>query len=443
MNCQECRDAVAAYLEGLLDATCQDQIDLYLTDCAGCQAEIQEVRELTARLTRDAFDEPEVSLETAVMDRILQEQALLIRRLQMKKRIRVFGICGAVAAAAALLFISGIWLAQPANAQKAAAALARGAEAVPNPRTVHMVAKMRTDRHDNFSSIDPKLDLQRIEIWRLFGDQPKWRVEKPGRVAVMDSVSAVQFLRPNLVVKLPQPAANAFGRDWMLGLGNVQDMITRELRTAQAKGWTLKTVEETTATGEKKQVVTVEAKAELAENDWIKNKSFQTADTRRVYRFDARTQRLDGFEAYLHQPGGDVLVFATERIDYDQPIDPSVFTLELPKDVVFVKDVERLPDNAKYEKMTPKEAARVFFEACGKEDWTEAQKFSRVPYNERMKGYLGGLEIVNLGEPFQSKSYAGSFIPYEIKLKDGEIKKWNLAMRKDNPAKRYVVDGGL
>jgi len=29
-----------------------------------------------------------------------------------------------------------------------------------------------------------------------------------------------------------------------------------------------------------------------------------------------------------------------------------------------------------------------------------------------------------------------------IKLKSGRIKKFNLAMRYDNPAKRYVVDGG-
>jgi hypothetical protein len=443
MNCQECREAVAAYLEGLLNATCQSQIDLHFAECAACQAELQEVRELTVRLTSDGAAEPELSLETAVMDRILQEQALLIRRLQMKQRIRMFGISGAVAAAAAMLFISGMWLTQPANAQKAAEALARGAEAVPNPRAVHIVAKMRTDPRDNFSGIDPEGDLQRIEIWKRFGDQPKWRVEKPGRVAVMDSVSTVQLLRPNLVVKRPRASGQAFDTGWMLGLTNVQDMITRELRTAQAKGWRLKTVEETTATGEKKQVVTVEATAGLADNDWCKNKFFQAADTRRVYRFDARTQRLDGFEAYLHQPGGDVLVFATERIEYDQPIDPNVFTIELPKDVVFWKDVERLSDNAKYEKMTPKDTARAFFEACGKEDWTEVQKFSPTPLDERLKSLLGGMKIVSLGEPFQSKAYGGTYVPYEIRFKDGTVKKFNLAMRKDNPAHRYVWDGGL
>jgi len=443
MNCQECHEALAAHLEGLLGPTGQSQIDVHLAECAACRAELHELRELTDRLTREGTDALELSLETAVMDRILREQALLIRRLQMKKRIRMFGYSGAVAAAAALFLMSGVWLAQPANAQKAAAALARGALAVPNPSTVHIVAKMRTDPRDNFSSIYPEGDLQRIEIWKQFGDQPKWRVEKPGRVAVMDGASTIQLLRPNLAVKFPHAASQAFDTGWMLGLANVQDMITGELRAAQAKGWTLKTVDETTAAGETKQVVTVEAKAELVDTDWVKNKSFQESDTRRVYRFDAKTQRLDGFEAYLHKPGGDVLIFGTERIEYDQPIDPGVFTLELPKDVVFWKEVERLPDNAKYEKMTPKEAARTFFEACGKLDWAEAQKFWTMPFDERLKGYLGGLEIVKLGEPFQSKAYGGSFIPYEIRLKGGEIKKWNLAMRKDNPANRYIVDGGL
>jgi hypothetical protein len=60
-----------------------------------------------------------------------------------------------------------------------------------------------------------------------------------------------------------------------------------------------------------------------------------------------------------------------------------------------------------------------------------------------MKKYLGGLEVVSLGEPVQAKPYPGWLIPYEIKFKDGNTKSWKLSVRKDNPAKRYVVDGGL
>ena len=186
MNCQECREELAAYLEGLLDETSQRRMDGHLAECTACQAELRDVRKLTVRLARDGLAVPPVSLETAVMDRILQEQALLIRRLKMRKRIRVLGMSGAMAAAAAMLFISGLWLTTPAEAQKAAEVLARGAEAVPNPSTVHIVAKVRTIPHDNFSLIGADYDLVPVEVWKQFGDKPKWRVEKPGRVAVMD-----------------------------------------------------------------------------------------------------------------------------------------------------------------------------------------------------------------------------------------------------------------
>jgi outer membrane lipoprotein-sorting protein len=445
MKCQQCRDELAAYLEGLLDEMSQRRIESHLAECSACTAEIDEVRQLTVHLARDGLVAPPVSLETAVMDRILQEQARQLRRLKMRKRLRILGISGAMAAAAAMFVVSGLWLTQPATAQKAAEALARGAEAVPNPTTVHIVAKMRTLPGDNFSNIDPDRDLVRIEIWRQFGEKPKWRVEKPGRVIVMDGASTVMLMRPKTAVKLPMPTEGAFDSSWMLGLAKVQDMITRQLRSAQAKGWELKTTYETTPAGEKKIVVTVEAKAAVPDSDYLRNKFFDDSDTRRVYRFDAKTQRLEGFDAILHRAGGDVLIWTTEQIEYDQPIDPAVFTLELPKNVNLWKEPERLPDNEKYEKMTPKEAAQAFFEACGREDWNEVEKFwSNV--DERLKEYLGGLKVVRLGEPFQSKGYAmgkGWFIPYEIELKNGAVKKHNLAMRKDNPAKRYIVDGGI
>ncbi len=92
--------------------------------------------------------------------------------------------------------------------------------------------------------------------------------------------------------------------------------------------------------------------------------------------------------------------------------------------------------------MTPREAAQTFFTACAKEDWDEAGKFDQ-PLTDNIKKYLGGLELVHLGEPVKPKLYGGWIVPYEIKFKGGEVKKGNLALRNDNPAKRYVVDGGL
>jgi hypothetical protein len=60
-----------------------------------------------------------------------------------------------------------------------------------------------------------------------------------------------------------------------------------------------------------------------------------------------------------------------------------------------------------------------------------------------MKDYLGGLEIISIGEPFQSATYRGWFVPYEIKLRSGQVKKHNLALRNDNRAHRFQLDGGI
>ena len=62
--------------------------------------------------------------------------------------------------------------------------------------------------------------------------------------------------------------------------------MTEELRGAQFKGWQLQVADETAAAGEKKIVVTVEAKSGLPDNDIVKNTFFDKSDMHRVYRFE-------------------------------------------------------------------------------------------------------------------------------------------------------------
>lgn len=199
------------------------------------------------------------------------------------------------------------------------------------------------------------------------------------------------------------------------------------------------------ADGGDELVLTVEAKARGDfTNDWLKNKSISASDNRRVYRFDADTHLLEAMQVYVHAEAGDVLVFEITQIDYDAGIDPSLFSLTLPKDVVWFQKPDVLPDNEKYTDMEPDEAARAFFQACADEDWDEVLKYwPMTALSQKFKDGLGGLEIISLGEPFQSGRYPGWFVPYEIKLKSGNVKKWNLAIRNDNPAKRWQADGGL
>jgi hypothetical protein len=279
----------------------------------------------------------------------------------------------------------------------------------------------------------------------------------------MDGESTITLIRPlKLAVKvpptpamyLPFPAGTKidgktmpngwapFDTGWLHDLANLSETLENELRAIKAHGWPVTLAQKRSEDGKMKSVITVEAKSGLPDSDYLKNKFFMTADTRRVYTFDDHSELLESAEIYMHTPTGEQLIFAVNQIDYNQPIEASVFELKLPANVSWDQEPQKLQDNEKYAFMTAEQAARAFFEACAKEDWTEAGKFMS-PINQRLKDYLGGLELVSLGQAFTSKAYGGRFVPYEIKLKNGGIKKHNLAVRKDNPAGRWQVDGGI
>ena len=114
-------------------------------------------------------------------------------------------------------------------------------------------------------------------------------------------------------------------------------------------------------------------------------------------------------------------------------------------------------EDAQYAKLTgttPEQAAKTFFEACSQEDWTEAAKFWQPstrypgPLGDKFQSYFRGMQVVSLGKPFWGwfsarGKYGGVWVPYEIRLKNGEVRKGQLQIQCDNPDKRWFVEGGL
>jgi len=304
--------------------------------------------------------------------------------------------------------------------------------------TFHLKGRLRAWPGSNFLSIAPEADFVPVEIWKELGHPLKWRVEKPGRVAVMDGQTAILYFKGNnLGIKIPHPSRSAFDTDWLQEVADLSHGITNEMRNARSKGWKVETAREFGANGRELNVVTIETLCGLPDDNYLKNKGIDTSDTRRVYRFDARTRRLVSAQFYLLGGAEDELIFETSQVDYNQSIKPAVFHLDLPANITWYQKPQKLPDNQKYAAMTPKEAARSFFEACAKEDWDEAGKFM-ANLTPDTKKYLGGLEIISVGEPYQAKPYGGQFIPYEVKLPPTTI---NVRVSNANPAKRCVLTG--
>ena len=324
--------------------------------------------------------------------------------------------------------------------------LGQAAYAMEQIRSVHIKARMRTTEGDNpFELIGLEYDFVPIEMWKRFGDPPQWRVEKPGRLVVMDGQSSLLLLGDDTRgYEAAKGGITAGFVVWLKPLMNVHQLLDSEILLAQQKGSELVLTHETGADGARKIVVHVEAQAQgdFTTSDYLKNRIIWDSDNLRIYVFDAETKLLEDLQVYVHGEEEDVLVFEITDIEYDVDIEPSLFAVAVPDDARWFLPVEELGEE--YRQMQPDEVARAFFQAMADEDWDEVLKFWCISdIKDDMKRGWGGLEIISIGTPFKSGTYSGWFVPYEIKFKSGHTKKMNLAVRNDNPARRYVVDGGF
>jgi len=455
MNCQECKEHLIEYIEDLLQDQQTCAIASHLADCPACRTEATRMTDLRKRLLENGQTFAETDLENAVFDQIVRSQHLKLKkskkidrqfqlwRIIMKSRITKFATAAVIIVAVALtanIFNNTIPTAS------AAEVLQDAIDAVSDLWSVHIEARMRTLPADNFMYINLELDFVPIRMWKSIDQNGvlKWRIQKPYRYTVMDGQEATMVIRDSWAIKGRCRDFGCFDLRWLGQLLNIDELLENELQNAQKPSRREYFIRHEKVNGVDKIVLEVESFAHVSADDYLRNKFINDSDNLRVYYFGAQTKLLQSLEIYVHTEDEDVLIFEITDIELNTELDPALFELDLSENVVWDKDVEILPDNEIYEQMSPKEAATVFFQACAVEDWEEYLKFnaqSHVP--QRTKDYLGGLEIISIGEPFQSEGYGGWFVPYEIRLRSGHTKQHNLALRKDNPANRYQVDGGL
>lgn len=362
--------------------------------------------------------------------------------LIMKSRITKFAVAAIVLVA---IGMSVTLMEKTTTPAYAAEVLQEAIDAVSDLWSVHMNTRMRTLPRDNFSLIGLNYDFVPIEMWKRTNENGKvqWRVEKPGRVLLMDGQNTTMLIRPNRGVLVEKAWPLGCYDSWSGRLLNVRDLLDKELQKAKADPdrevslWH-KEIEE-----QDKIILEVEVAANVPEGDYLRNAFITSSDHLKVYQFDAKTKLLEGLQVYVHTEDEDVLIFEIMDIEYNTEFDDSVFTLDLPENMNWYGTPKKLSDNEKYEKMTPKEAATAFFQACAEENWEEVLKFktsSRI--DERTKAYLGGLEIISIGEPIHSEGYAskdlGWFVPYEIRLRPIEQ---NVQLSNTNSADRFVITG--
>ncbi len=383
------------------------------------------------------------SLLKALQQRQKQPPADLrptLRRIVMKSPVTKVAVAAAVVLA---VMLPASFFIKSTSSASAAQIFYQAAEAMGKLKSFHTRVEMRTPSGDNFATIGLDYDFVPIDFWKQFTDDEwgKWRLEEPGRIVVMDGQRSVQLMKPEHVAESVDRSPERYWPESFVELGAV---MTREAQKATEHPADFSTRHERAEDGRDMVVITVEAQAKVPEGDYLRNKYIEDSDHLKIYRFDAETKLLEDLQIYVHADGQDVLVYRLTQAEYNIDLDPSLFRLELPENPIYLKALDILPDNKEYEDMTPKEAAIAFFTACANEDWDEAVKFmGQTRVSQHFKDLMGGLQIIEIGEPFQSGSYYGWFVPYKLKLKSGELKIHNLALRKDRIANRFEYDGGI
>jgi outer membrane lipoprotein-sorting protein len=327
----------------------------------------------------------------------------------------------------------------------AAVIFQQAAEAVGKLKSFHIQVEMRTLPHDNFAVIVLDRDFVPIDFWKQFTDDAngKWRLEEPGRIVVMDGKRSTLLIKHlNMVHEVEDPDPERY---WQKCSVELDKVMAREAKLASESPAAFTSTRVRGEDGRDKIVISVEAPSKVPETDYLRDKYIGNSDHLKVYQFDAESKLLENIEIYMHHKGQDILVLRLVKAEYNVEFEPSLFCLELPPDVIRTVPLAILPDNERYEKMTPKEAATVYFTAMANEDWDEVLKFEgQTGIAQSVKDMFGGLTILEIGEPFQSANYSGGwFVPYKIKLKSGQIRQHNLALVRDSHANRFEIDGGL
>jgi hypothetical protein len=126
--------------------------------------------------------------------------------------------------------------------------------------------------------------------------------------------------------------------------------------------------------------------------------------------------------------------------------------LRLQQDLKWSGEPEVLTNNDAYARLTPKEAVQAYMDAQSKFDWVEMRKFASEYDVEETKGQVAMMEkqgmdvhktmpTFQVGEATWSAEQSAWFV--KCRTISTQAKKWNIAVRKDNPAGRWQVDGGI
>jgi len=445
MDCNECKLEMVNLFDKDIDHKSLTGLLEHIQHCPDCTNEYREMEKILSGL------KPKTQLNAP----ILLKQNIIIQLSKMEEMknstSRTFGISSKVrkilsiaALLAVVLIITPFVVKNDAfmngTAKAADIFITSSIEATHLIKSMIIKLKVRTISDDSFALVGTEYPMVDHTIWKSFENPVKWRVDKGDRVAAFDGNSQYLWLPKTEEGIKAGPEINF--TEWLQILLNPANILSQEQKLTKERGSKLTMNEKN---GLLNLTITSKARGNFI-NDYCKNKSIEESDNRREYTFDNVTKLLKGLKIYILDGKKETLIVEITSIEYDLKLDPSRFVINLPVGVEW-KEYNQNFTSETFRNITSQRVAELFFGGMARDDWKLVGEacdfFSSTSEKARsVKNQFSGLKVIKIGEPFKSGLYPGEFVPYEIRLKTGELVKHNLAVRNDNPNQTWIVDGG-
>ena len=349
------------------------------------------------------------------------------RKNRMLKKWVFGGISLSAVAAVLLLMLSP-------SGMSAKEILSQAIEAMRNYESIEMIVDVKTRPVENFRyiSLDDEFVTHRMDI-TVSDSLLSWRIDKGERVAMSDGRDIYTWIPSVKLGFHITETENENVLGYMANLLTPRRILEAELQNCINNN----NAEYKVSKSGSEIILTVHASPQgNFENPYLLNSSITESENVRRYVIDANSKELKSATVSVISRGREVDVLKVMSINYDS----YGHNLSLPYDIKFV-ETENQPAGLK--ELSAEEAATAVLNAFTVWDETILDRVmihevSDAAYKEQ----FSGAKLISVGRSFTSGSGLSIFVPYTLKLRDGTMRRHNIALQKTDSG-GWVVVGGL
>ena len=386
----------------------------------------------------------EVKPSPDMRERILQaaEQAAAQPKRQ-KSRMGYW--LGAISSAAAVIAVA-ITLTLNSPVYAARKYFSGAIMAASDVKTMVMKLSVRTKPDEPIDYLNPSLDFIPATVKVIYGEPMLWSMEKKdGRNVLCNGDGYVYEWIGGKDVRVGwKKSAKGFVNSELAAFLDPRLLLEAERRTAERnKGTKYQVID----IGELVVVTAMTtAQGDFSESEYTLNTSLAEASTIRVYSFAKSTGELVQMRIDIVVDDKPITVIESESIAYNEPLTASNLSDKDLSQIEFQSnDIANAVDSPLVG-ITADEAAKIILKAMNEWD-TEilntAMYYFKGDVMKIVEERYRGLEVKSIEKAVKSGLYPGRFVKCKVVLPNGKKETLTLALRNDNKAKVWLVDGGL